>query len=143
MFVELPAEACTDKSKVALLLRSMYGCRDAGVNWKFAICQVMIAKGFVQGRASPCTYRHLEKQLRVWVHGDDFVPLGHIINVKCCFFFCETARVLGLLRVSLGPLDTTTVCKAFVCWGRIVEWTDEALGRQILDMLPSSGNRSA
>ena len=83
VFVELPAEACTDKSKVGRLLRSTYGCWDTGVNWEFATCQVMIAIGFVQGRASPCIYRHLEKQLRVWVHGDDFVPLGYIINVKC------------------------------------------------------------
>ena len=49
VFVELPAEACTDKSKVGRLLRSMYGCRDAGVNWEFAICQVMIAIGCCAG----------------------------------------------------------------------------------------------
>ena len=40
--------SCTDKSKVGRLLESMYGCQDAGVNWEFAICQVMIAIGFVQ-----------------------------------------------------------------------------------------------
>ena len=35
VFVELPSEACTDKSKVGLVpgARSMKGCRDAGVNW--------------------------------------------------------------------------------------------------------------
>ena len=33
VFVELPAQACPDKSNVGRLLRSMYGCRDAGVNW--------------------------------------------------------------------------------------------------------------
>ena len=87
VFVELPAEACADKSKVGRLLRSTYGCRDAGVQWEIAICQVMIAIGFVQGGTSPCIYRHLEKQLRVWVHGDDFVPLGYIVNVRCFFFF--------------------------------------------------------
>ena len=70
--MEFPAEASAGKGKVGRLLRSMYGCRDAGVNWEFTICEVMIAIGFVQGRASPCIYRHLEKQLRVWVHGDDF-----------------------------------------------------------------------
>ena len=46
VFIELPAEACTDKSKVGLLLRTMYGCRDAGVNWEFAICLVMTEIGF-------------------------------------------------------------------------------------------------
>ena len=81
--MELPAEAGTDESKVGRLLRSTHGCRDAGVNWEFAICQVLIAIGFVQDRASPCIHRHLEKQLRVWVHGDDFVPLSYIVNVRC------------------------------------------------------------
>ena len=82
VFLELPEEAGTDKSKVGRLLRSMYGCRDAGVNWEFAIGQVMIAIGFVQGRASPRIYRHLEKQLRVWAHGDDFVLLNYLISVR-------------------------------------------------------------
>ena len=41
VFVELPVEACTDKSNVGLLLESMYGCRDARVSWEFEICQVM------------------------------------------------------------------------------------------------------
>ena len=31
VFVELPAEACTDKSKVGRLLRSLYGCRELGI----------------------------------------------------------------------------------------------------------------
>ena len=39
-----------------------------------------------------CKVEHLEKQLRVWVHGDDFVPLGYIIIVKG--FSSEAARVL-------------------------------------------------
>ena len=47
VFVGLPSEACTDKSKVGLWLRSMCGCRDAGVNWEFAICKVMTEIGFL------------------------------------------------------------------------------------------------
>ena len=42
VFVELPEEASTDKSKVGRLLRNMYVCRDVGVDWEFAICQVMV-----------------------------------------------------------------------------------------------------
>ena len=109
-------EACTDKSKVGLLLlRSMYGCRDAGVNWEIAICQVMTAIGFVQVRTSPCIYRHLEKQLRVWVEGKDCVSLftspmlsGSLRNCKSC----GSSRI----EESLDPPDIMTVCKAFVCW---------------------------
>ena len=41
VFIELPEEAGTDKSKVGRLLRSMHGSRDAGVNCEFAICQLI------------------------------------------------------------------------------------------------------
>ena len=93
VFVELPAEASASKGKVGRLLRSVYDCRVAGVNWEFALDLC---------RASPCIYRHLEKQLRVWVHGDDFVPLGNIVNVEWFFlklqeFWVVTSRGL------LGP----------------------------------------
>ena len=143
VFVELPPEACTDKSKVGRLLRCMYGCRDAGVNWKFAICQVMIAIGFVQGRASPCIYHHLERQLRVWVHGDDFVPL--LLHNQCQMVFRETAGGLGCSRIeeSLGLQGTTAVCRASECWAG--SWNGPlmaSLGKQILDMQNSSGSRS-
>ena len=47
----------------------------------------------------------------MWVHGDDFVPLGYIVNVKC--FFCETARGWG--------------CHDIPVLGRIVEWTDDGI----------------
>ena len=143
-FVELPEDPGTDKSEVGRLLRSMYGCRDAGVNWEFAICQVMIAIGFVQGRASQCIYRHLEKQqLRVWAHGDDFVPLGYIVNVR---WFCVKLQEFWVVtnRGILRPLETTTVCKAFEC--RAGSWNGLLMaspGRHILDMQSSSGNRSA
>ena len=80
-----PCRAGVGKSKVGRLLKSMYGCRDAGVTWEFAICKVIVAIGLVQGRAPPCIYRHLEKQLRVWVHGDDFVLFGNIVSVRWYF----------------------------------------------------------
>ena len=135
VFVELPAEAGADKSKVGHLLRSMYNCRDAGVHWEFAICEVTIAVGFVQGRASPCIYRHLEWQLRVWVHGDDFVPLGYIVNVRWFFVKLQefwVVRIEGFLDL----LDTTTAYKAPECladsWNGLLKASP---GRQTLDML--------
>ena len=94
VFVELPAEACTDKSKVGRLLKSMYGCRDAGVNSEFVICQVMIAIGFVQGRASPCIYRHLATPcVGTWRR---LCTLDYIVNVKCFFFAKLHAQTTSL-----------------------------------------------
>ena len=95
VFVELPEGAGTDKSKVVRLLRSMYGYRNAGVIWEFAICQVMIAIGFVQGRASPCIYRHLQRQLRCV--GTRRRLCSSRLH-RQCQMVCETARVLGCLE---------------------------------------------
>ena len=126
VFVELPAEACTDKSKVGLLLGSMYGCRDAGVNWEFAICKVMTEIGFVQWKASPCNYRHFERKLRVWVHGDDFVPLGYIIYVKWFFSKLQEFWVVTN-RGIIGPSGYHDCVKSIRVLGRIVEWTVECI----------------
>ena len=41
LFVELPPELGRGPNKVGKLLRSMYGCRDAGLNWELAIKKVM------------------------------------------------------------------------------------------------------
>ena len=62
------------------------------VGWFFSELQEfwVVAKQklvLFKGEASPCFYRHFESQLRVWVHGDAFVPLGHIMNVG--WFFSE------------------------------------------------------
>ena len=62
------------------------------VGWFFSELQEfwVVAKQKIvlfKGEASPCFYRHFESQLRVWVHGDAFVPLGHIMNVG--WFFSE------------------------------------------------------
>ena len=141
VFVELPQEACADKSKVGRLLRSMYGCRDVGVNLEFAICQVMIAIGFVQGGASPRIYRHLERQLRVWVHGDDLVPLGNIVNVRRFFVKLQEFSVVTN-RGILGPPGHHDCVRNIRLLGRIVELTASP-ERQILDMQSSSGSRLA
>ena len=96
VFVELPPEACTDKSKVGRLLRCMYGCRDAGVNWKFAICQVMIAIGL-------CKVEHRHASTTTWrgnfVYGYTetiLFPFCYIINVK--WFFVKLQEVWGVLE---------------------------------------------
>ena len=105
----------------------MNGCSAAGVNWEIAICQVMTAIGFVQGRTSPCIYRHLEKQLRVWVEGDDCVSLFYISNAK--WFFAKL-QVLWVVtnRGILGPSEYRHCVQSIRVLGRIVEWN------RILDM---------
>ena len=113
------------------------------MNWEFAICQVMIAIGLVQARASPRIYRHLEKQLRVWVHGDAFVPLGYIVNVRWFFVKLQEFWVVTN-RGILGPPGYHDCVQSIRVLGRMVERTADGITwGQILDMQSSSGNRSA
>ncbi len=60
-----------------MLKKSMYGTRDAAMNWERTYTEFLEGVGFRQGRATPCAFRHTDRDLRVVVHGDDFTILGH------------------------------------------------------------------
>eukprot|EP00435_Cladocopium_sp_Y103_P057470 s264_g19.t1 len=59
LYVELPAEAKKPgEDVVGKLLKSLYGTRDAPLNWELQIQKVMTALGFKQGKSNPCIYYH-------------------------------------------------------------------------------------
>ena len=80
--VELPEEAMTREEidagtpLVGLLQMSLYGTRDAAVNFQAEVAKLMTSLGFRQGKYNPCTYWHQKKNLKTMVHGDDFVTSG-------------------------------------------------------------------
>ena len=55
---------------------SLYGTRDAAMNWQEDVAREMIKWGFTRGRYSPCLYWHGRLKLNTKVHGDDFVTVG-------------------------------------------------------------------
>ena len=60
-----------------MLQKSLYGTRDAGMNWTNAYTSVLVNKmGFKQGSATPCAFVNDHLQVRTVVHGDDFVSEG-------------------------------------------------------------------
>ena len=65
IYVELPAEAKKPgEDVVGRLLKSLYGTRDAPLNWELQIQRVMLALGFKQGKSNPCIYYHAGRDLR-------------------------------------------------------------------------------
>ena len=83
IYVELPAEAKKPgEDVVGRLLKSLYGTRDAPLNWELQIQKVMLALGFKQGKSNPCIYYHAGRDLRTVVHGDDFTTAGTFDNIK-------------------------------------------------------------
>ena len=61
---------------------SMYGTRDAALNWYDEYSSQLISIGFVQGVATPCVFYHKEKGIRTFVHGDDYVSTGKLSSLK-------------------------------------------------------------
>ena len=75
VFIEIPGEDFEkgDESKVAQLKMSLYGTRDAAQNWTREHTRFLQSIGFKKGRASPCNFHHASKNIRLTVHGDDFL----------------------------------------------------------------------
>ena len=69
--VELPsecAESC-EGNNVGLLRQSLYGTRDAAMNWQEEVAREMKNWGFNRGQYNPCLYTNTEKRAQVFLHG--------------------------------------------------------------------------
>ena len=77
ILVELPDELGLSKDYVGLLHRSLYGTRDAPLNWEMAIRDVMVQLGFQQGRSSSTAARSV---LCPWrrLHGPNWAQRCHL-----------------------------------------------------------------
>ena len=61
---------------------SMYGTRDAALNWAKAVESAMTGLGFRKGKASACNYRRPARKIDATVHGDDFLIVGSEADLK-------------------------------------------------------------
>ena len=78
VYIKLPPEdpRAAEPGVCGVLLKSMYGCRDAASLWEDHYSDVLARAGFTKGRASPCCFFHRERQIWVVVHGDDFITVS-------------------------------------------------------------------
>ena len=60
---------------------SVYGTRDAAMNWQEEVASEMLEAGVRRGKYNPCLYYHEGRNLRTFLHGDDFAAVGTIDNV--------------------------------------------------------------
>ena len=84
--IEIPEEDMTESDKkqdmVGYLMRSLYGTRDAAMNWQAEVSREMKKWGFEQGVYNPCLYVHKTWGITTMVHGDDFVSVGTQESLK-------------------------------------------------------------
>ena len=87
VYVQLSEEEMAegDEFRCGKLMMSMYGTRDAALNWAFEYGDTLRAAGYEQGKANPCLFYHHDLGVSVMVHGDDFEATGpdkHLDNIK-------------------------------------------------------------
>ena len=84
VYVKLPAEDLQpgDENKCGRLRMSMYGTRDAALNWSKEYAGTLKSAGFEQGKSNPCLFRHRDLEVAIMVHGDDFIAVGSEENLK-------------------------------------------------------------
>lgn len=87
VYVKLPEEDVGpgDAGKCGRLMMSMYGTRDAALNWALEYGETLRAAGYDQGKSNPCLFYHKENDVAIMVHGDDFVAVGpdaHLDHVR-------------------------------------------------------------
>ena len=75
IFVTLP-EGDESPGFCGLLNRTMYGTRDASATWQKDYTELLNSRGFTVGQAWPCIFVHKERDIRLLVHGDDFLVLA-------------------------------------------------------------------
>lgn len=64
------------------LKASLYGTRDASMNWQEEVSKCMVKWGFKVGRFNPCMYYSPERGMLCLVHGDDFVCVGEAEDLQ-------------------------------------------------------------
>ena len=73
VYVDLPREReRAQLGMCAKLHKSLYGTRDAALNWAQAYSEGLEGMGFVKEQSSPCSFYHESWKIRTGVHGDDF-----------------------------------------------------------------------
>ena len=79
VYVKLPEEDQEegDAGKCGRLKMSMYGTRDAALNWASEYSGTLLAAGFERGKANPCLFWNPKTDVSIFVHGDDFVAVGN------------------------------------------------------------------
>ena len=107
-----------------LLVKAMYGTRDAAANWEQEYTDCLRCLGFVSGISTPCAFYNKERDVRVVVHGDDFTLLGTETDIQWLYKGMSERYSLKM-RGILGP-DSHDM-KEITILNRVLRWTPRGL----------------
>ena len=111
VYVKLPVEDLEpgDEGKCGRLRMSMYGTRDAALNWSKEYDETLKAAGFKQGASNPCLFHNKEINVSVMVHGDDFVAVGTEKNLQATRAALESKYKIKVEVVGTGKDQVSEV----------------------------------
>ena len=122
IFIELPPEEA-EPGMVGKLEKSLYGTRDAALNWAEAYTKVLIAMGYKKGLSSPCSFHHKDWDLSTVVHGDDFLTEGPIEGLQK--MNTELEKSFQVKTEIIGP-DAGQQLEARVL-NRVIRWEETGI----------------
>ena len=117
VYAELPSER-SQPGMCAKLHKLLYGTRDAALNWAQAYSEVLEKMGSVKGQSSPCSFYHEEWQIRIVVHGDDFLSEGPDASLRKMDTEMKKTFSLktGLLGGDPGDVQSIKVLNRQISW---------------------------
>ena len=89
VYIELPQECRAPPGHCGKLTFWLYGFRKAAVQWEEHYANQLTEAGFVRGLGCSVLFYHLERDVALAVHGDDFVATGREMDVE---WFCSYIR---------------------------------------------------
>ena len=126
VYVQIPWEdqGPGDHDKCARLKKSLYGTRDAAANWVDEYTRVLVDEmKFVKGASSPCSFHHPVKNIKIVVHGDDFV--SEAPKKELLWLDSELKKFFELKTEILGPEKDET--RELRILNRVLRWESEGI----------------
>ena len=120
VFINLPAEDDeAQEGEVGQLMLCLYGTRDAAKEWQKTLSRHLQSIGFIVGRGHPSVFHHPGRDVRVLVHGDDYLSSGYAKDLDWLKACLEKQYELQSQRIGVGE-GKSSEGKIL---NRIVRWT--------------------
>ena len=125
VYIKIPDEDFEpgDENRVGVLNLSLYGTRDAAMNWADKYTEVLRNAGFAVGAASPCNFFHEQRNISATVHGDDFTSTGTAANLK--WLEVRLKEAFEMTMEVFGP--QAHQCQQVRILNRVMTWTPEGI----------------
>ena len=125
LYIRLPEEDRMpgEEDMVGELQLSLYGTRDAAMNWTRQYTNHLVGLGFQRGKASACNFVHEGRNIRLTCHGDDFDIVAAEEDIR--WLIKKMEEVYDLKSTVLGPEEHNQ--KELRILNRTVRWTTEGI----------------